>query len=94
MKQIYFLQKKIYRILTLLPRWHSWIAQPPPKGQVAGSNPAWGAMKYRVKTVFDEMDFLVGATLVLPNNFCLILHNPNTRSFTLVNLIALSNNNR
>jgi hypothetical protein len=21
-------------------RWHSWIAQPPPKGQVAGSNPA------------------------------------------------------
>lgn len=26
---------------TLL-RWHSWIARPPPKGQVAGSNPARG----------------------------------------------------
>ncbi len=24
------------------PRWHRWIARSPPKGQVAGSNPAWG----------------------------------------------------
>ncbi len=28
------------RKIIKLSRWHSWIAQPPPKGQVAGSNPA------------------------------------------------------
>ena len=26
-------------------RWHSWIARPPPKGQVPGSNPGRGASK-------------------------------------------------
>jgi hypothetical protein len=26
-------------------RWHRWIAQPPPKGQVGGSNPPWDANK-------------------------------------------------
>ena len=25
-----------------MPRWHSWIARPPPKGQVSGSNPLRG----------------------------------------------------
>jgi hypothetical protein len=25
------------------PRWHSWIARPPPKGKVRGSNPLRGA---------------------------------------------------
>lgn len=25
--------------LSITSRWHSWIAQPPPKGQVGGSNP-------------------------------------------------------
>ena len=24
-----------------MSQWRSWIARPPPKGQVAGSNPAW-----------------------------------------------------
>ena len=28
-----------------MPRWHSWIARSPPKGQVAGSNPARGTVK-------------------------------------------------
>lgn len=32
-----------YNTSPLKPRWHSWIARSPPKGQVAGSNPAWGA---------------------------------------------------
>ncbi len=31
-----------YNVDLFWPRWHSWIAQSPPKGQVAGSNPAWG----------------------------------------------------
>ena len=24
-----------------MTQWLNWIEQPPPKGQVAGSNPAW-----------------------------------------------------
>ena len=28
-----------------MPRWHSWIARPPPKGQVSGSNPLRGTTK-------------------------------------------------
>jgi hypothetical protein len=26
-------------------QWLNWIEQPPPKGQVAGSNPAWVTIK-------------------------------------------------
>ena len=34
---------KSWRIIRFIqPRWHSWKARSPPKGQVAGSNPAWG----------------------------------------------------
>ncbi len=29
-------------------RWHSWIAQPPPKGQVGGSNPLRDANEIKV----------------------------------------------
>ncbi len=29
-------------------RWHSWIAQSPPKGQVGGSNPPRGTNKINV----------------------------------------------
>ena len=36
-----FLPAKTRALLLL--RWHSWIARPPPKGQVAGSNPARSA---------------------------------------------------
>ena len=32
-------------MLIIRPRWRSWIAQPPPKGQVAGSNPARGTIE-------------------------------------------------
>ena len=32
--------------------WLNWIEQPPPKGQVAGSNPAGVANKYAVKKYF------------------------------------------
>ena len=32
--------------------WLNWIEQPPPKGQVAGSNPAGVANKYVVKKYF------------------------------------------
>ena len=28
-----------------MSQWRSWIARPPPKGQVAGSNPAWDTNK-------------------------------------------------
>jgi hypothetical protein len=38
---ITFLPAKTSALITL--RWHSWIARPPPKGQVAGSNPARSA---------------------------------------------------
>ena len=38
---ITFLPAKTSAFITL--RWHSWIARPPPKGQVAGSNPARSA---------------------------------------------------
>ncbi len=38
---ITFLPAKPSAFITL--RWHSWIARPPPKGQVAGSNPARSA---------------------------------------------------
>ena len=27
-----------------MAQWLNWIEQPPPKGQVAGSNPAWVAI--------------------------------------------------
>ena len=30
-----------------MPRWHNWIARPPPKGKVAGSNPARGAVSFK-----------------------------------------------
>ena len=29
--------------MPVTSRWHSWIARPPPKGQVRGSNPLRGA---------------------------------------------------
>ena len=32
--------------------WLNWIEQPPPKGQVAGSNPAGVANKYVFKNIF------------------------------------------
>jgi hypothetical protein len=28
-------------------QWLNWIEQPPPKGQVAGSNPAWVTKNFR-----------------------------------------------
>lgn len=31
-------------IPMFMPRWHSWIARSPPKGQVRGSNPLRGAI--------------------------------------------------
>ncbi len=33
-------------------QWRSWIARPPPKGQVAGSNPAWDASKTKAIVMF------------------------------------------
>ena len=41
--------------------WLNWIEQPPPKGQVAGSNPAGVANKYVVKKYF-----LIGHQTTLP----------------------------
>ena len=38
----------IARLNTISLRWHSWIARSPPKGQVAGSNPARGTKHKRV----------------------------------------------
>lgn len=38
----------IARLNTNSLRWHSWIARSPPKGQVAGSNPARGTKYKRV----------------------------------------------
>ena len=32
---------KLYAFNHTMSQWRSWIARPPPKGQVAGSNPAW-----------------------------------------------------
>ena len=40
-----------YYLLLLLP-WHSWIAQPPPKGQVGGSNPPGSANANIVEQFF------------------------------------------
>ena len=34
--------------------WLNWIEQPPPKGQVAGSNPA-GVTKYQLKSIIYVM---------------------------------------
>src|SRR5687768_8468114 len=39
-----FVQKIPVAILNHTSRWRRWIAQPPPKGQVGGSNPLRDAM--------------------------------------------------
>jgi hypothetical protein len=33
-------KRKYFNYLSVA-QWLNWIEQPPPKGQVAGSNPAW-----------------------------------------------------
>ena len=47
---------KTYRPDAILrphkPRWHSWIARPPPKGQVTGSTPVRGTINKPARAGF------------------------------------------
>lgn len=44
-------------------RWHSWIAQPPPKGQVSGSNPLWDASESSYKNELQPLLFGIDGSL-------------------------------
>ena len=63
-----------------LPRWHSWIARPPPKGQVAGSNPARGTNSQGPAWAFGNwlpwVDLVSNCRLI----FCLVVCSHNFTS--------------
>lgn len=49
--------------LSITSRWHSWIAQPPPKGQVSGSNPLWDANKINRLDLNDQEPYATQGAL-------------------------------
>ena len=62
-----------------MPRWHSWIARPPPKGQVPGSNPGRGAIIFHKVLIYIEIiPFLEKEELNLKNILNTHYHNDHT----------------